>query len=147
MVLKHTAASVASQVLSGGRFTGMFPDNGESHTVTVKYCPTDDADNQFVRIKDTGDPSLTHRFLPFPFEHETKATITSWYAAMSQAGCDILSSCFYSIGVCISYSGQVYSYVYLIYPRIVTFVLHLAACSIVLSASDADYVLFSANIC
>lgn len=93
-----TAKSVATQILTDGKFTGIFPGWGGKRILAINYKAPENlnviADTSFLQPKDQQN---------HPKHHVGLNTIMS----VSIAGCDLMGSALYTAGTCAAYSGKV----------------------------------------
>jgi hypothetical protein len=97
--------SLSAQIISDGKFSGIFPGWGESRVVAVRYessegmtvvGDTAKKDYEFERVS-----PKSHGKLHAPGEGLSTAF------SVSIAGCDLMGSCLYTAGVCAFNSGKV----------------------------------------
>lgn len=101
--------SISSQILSEGRFSGIFAGWGASRVVALQALP--DSGHQESTVSVIGDTSNTEKFERKDVKVKGKhAHGLSTLSSVSIAGSDIMSSCLYTAGICAYTSGKVCSF-------------------------------------
>lgn len=92
--------SISAQILSEGKFSGIFPGWGGSRVIALK-C------NESAHLKIVGDTAEKVKDQDTIEEHSHKKVGLGVLLSTSIAGCDLMGSSLYTAGVCASNSGKV----------------------------------------
>lgn len=90
--------SVAKQILTNGKFTGIFPGWGGKRIVAINYQSSE----KLEVVADTSTIQQKHQ----P-NHPKHNVGLNTLLSVSIAGCDLMGSALYTAGTCASYSGKV----------------------------------------
>lgn len=95
-----TTDSISAQILSEGKFSGIFPGWGGSRVVALK-C------NASGQLKIVGDTAEKVKTEDLPEENHHKSVGLGVLLSTGIAGCDLMGSSLYTAGVCAYNSGKV----------------------------------------
>lgn len=99
--------SISSQILSEGRFSGIFAGWGASRVVALQALP-DSGHQETSTVSVIGDTSNGEKFERKDVKVKGRhAHGLSTLSSVSIAGSDIMSSCLYTAGICAYTSGKV----------------------------------------
>jgi hypothetical protein len=98
--MKAPTQPISQQIMSGGRFSGLFPGWGDTRVIACKHS----LGSGHETVADTHEKSLITKNKYFMNRHHLGlGTLFS----LSIGGNDLLSSSLYTAGICATYSGKV----------------------------------------
>jgi hypothetical protein len=102
---KDGAIHLAESILMDGNLSTSFAGWGSQRIVAMSVTPSKD----ISIIADTSSTTSSFEVKQCPRDHLHKSHGLPLFNSVSIAGCDLLSSCLYTAGVCTAISGKVSS--------------------------------------